>query len=174
MLNADTCLTNTDLLKGVIQLCMNGNCSSTTNLATVIASTVTGTTCNSMITEQQIDLTISSSGSSYIIDLITVTLTKSKIDFSVYKNYQIKTIINVANAASTVSYSGNPGYLLNKAVKMESSAGTYNLFNIADASGNCVISGVSTVSLLFGQNALYSCISSNPCASSLYIDQLPK
>ena len=82
--------------------------------------------------------------------------------------------MTVTNPASTVSYSGSPGYLLNKPVKMENSAGIYNLFNIADASGNCLTTGASNVDLLFGQNTVYSCLSANPCSSSLYIDQLAK
>lgn len=73
-----------------------------------------------------------------------------------------------------MSYSGNPGYLMNKQVNMVNSAGAYKLYNLADASGNCVTTASSTVDLLFGQNAIYSCISSNPCASSLYIDQIAK
>ena len=142
MLNANTCVTNYELYKGVIKLCLNGNCSTSFNLPTVPASTVTGgTTCNNFITEQKIDLTVSSTGSSYIIDSISITFTKQNVNFSVYKSYQIKTSITVTNAASTVSYSGSPGYLLNKPVKMETSTGNFTLFNIADASGNCLATG---------------------------------
>ena len=47
----------------------------------------------------------------------------------------------MTKAASTVSYSGSPGYLLNKPVKMETSAGNFSFFSIADASGNCLVTG---------------------------------
>lgn len=133
---------NYELFKGVIKLCLNGDCSTTFNLATVSPSTVTGgTTCNNLITEQKIALTVSSTGSSYLIDSISITFTRQNVDFSVYKSYQIKTSITVTNTASAVSYSGSPGYLLSKPVKIETSAGNFSLFNIADASGNCLATG---------------------------------
>lgn len=57
---------------------------------------------------------------------------------------------------------------------MENSAGNFSLFSIADVSGNCLTTGISKIDLLFGQNVIYSCLSPNPCANSLYIDQLAK
>lgn len=85
----------------------------------------------------------------------------------------------VTKTATAVGYSGNPGYVVGKSVKMVSSGGVYRLYSLEDASGNCVTtsaaaSASTAVDLLFGQNAIYSCVSSNPCDSSLYIDQIAK
>jgi hypothetical protein len=48
------------------------------------------------------------------------------------------------------------------------------LYNIADSSGNCISTGATPISVIFDQNVVYSCASSNPCASSLYIDSITK
>lgn len=96
-----------------------------------------------------IDITVSSSGKSYKIDTITITPNQSDIDMNVYKRYQVKTIINVKVSAASVSYSGNPGYLMGKPVIVEKSGSAYSILNVADGSGNCVLNsntnGVSNV-----------------------------
>lgn len=51
---------------------------------------------------------------------------------------------------------------------------SFNLFNIGDASGNCLTSGSTSYSVNFGQNSIQTCASSSPCGSSLYIDSLIK
>ena len=79
-----------------------------------------------------------------------------------------------SKSASAVQYSGNPGYLMGKNILMENSNAAFSLSNIADASGNCAVSATSSVPILFGQNEVYSCISSNPCASNLIVDSLAK
>ena len=57
---------------------------------------------------------------------------------------------------------------------MKNSGNSFDLYQIADSSGNCVITGSTSTSILFGQNAIYSCVSTNPCSSSLYIDSIIK
>jgi hypothetical protein len=58
---------------------------------------------------------------------------------NVYKKYQVKTTINVKINPASVSYSGNPGYMMNKPVIIEKSGSVYNLLNVADGSGKCVL-----------------------------------
>jgi hypothetical protein len=101
------------------------------------------------VTSLTIDITVLSSGKSYKIDTINITLNQSDINMNLYKRYQVKTIINVKVSAASVSYSGNPGYLVGKPVIVEKSGSVYNLLNVADGSGNCVVNsntnGVSSV-----------------------------
>jgi hypothetical protein len=91
------------------------------------------------VTSQKIDIIVSSSGKTYKIDSITIILDQKNIDMNVYKKYQVKTTINIKITAASVSYSGNPGYMMNKPVIIEKSGSVYNLLNIADGSGNCAL-----------------------------------
>ena len=91
------------------------------------------------MTSQKIDIIVSSSGKTYKIDSITIILDQKNIDMNVYKKYQVKTTINIKINAASVSYSGNPGYMMNKPVIIEKSGSVYNLLNVADGSGNCVL-----------------------------------
>jgi hypothetical protein len=68
------------------------------------------------VTGQTIDITVSSSGKAYKIDAITTTLSQEDIDMTVRKRYQVKTTINVRVGTGSISYSGNPGYQMNKPV----------------------------------------------------------
>lgn len=94
--------------------------------------------------------------------------------------YTIKTTIVVNKPANSTQYSGNPGYMMGKPITIQNAGSAFTLYNIADTSGNCIAAssaggvGSTTTSVLFGQNIAYSCISTNPCSSSLYIDSLIK
>ena len=68
--------------------------------------------------------------------------------------------------------SGNPGYLLGKAITITAPA-TFNA--IADpTTTNCYAAGAAagTISILFGESATYRCQSPLPCTNSYYIDSL--
>jgi hypothetical protein len=68
------------------------------------------------VTGQTIDITVSSSGKTYKIDAITITLNQEDVDMNIHKKYQVKTTINVRVGTGSISYSGNPGYQMNKPV----------------------------------------------------------
>lgn len=94
--------------------------------------------------------------------------------------YQVKTTVKVSIASGSIVYAGNPGYWMGKQVAVERVNGTaFSLLSIGDSSGSCYLTSntdpSSSIELVFGQNAVYSCQlpSSSPCSSSLYIDSLP-
>ena len=61
---------------------------------------------------------------------------------------------------------------MGKPIVVESSN---TLYSIADASGNCVATGSTAISLNFGQNTVFSCqFTADPCANSIYVDQIAK
>lgn len=76
MLTAQSCLTNTKIFEGVINFCKDGLCVNKSLLAAITPASVSLTTCINMITSQNILITLSSTGSSYIIDDITVSFTR--------------------------------------------------------------------------------------------------
>lgn len=162
-----------------MNFCRDGSCSLKTLLTAIVPATVVGSSCNNMVTAQAIAITLSSVGAVYVIEAISVNLTQENVDFSVNKVYPIKTTITITKSPSTVTYPGNPGYIMGKPVKLDN-AGVSQNFQIADSTGNCLTTPTtstpptSTVSLLFGQNAVYSCTANNPCSNSFYIDQLIK
>jgi len=118
LLNLKSCASSSSLYDGTINLCKNGNCSSTIALSTVntVGIDATGTICNNFITAQQFDITLSSSGSYYTLDSIAVTLTQKNIILPSSGRYNVNTKININLASGTTVYSGNPGYLMNKAI----------------------------------------------------------
>ncbi len=173
-LSADTCSKSSSYLQGTILLCKSGDCSSNQSLPTTPPSSSDGTTCNNMITSQSLNITLSSSGSSYIIDSITVNLSTNNIALSSNQRYSLSTVININKPVTSIEYSGNPGYQVGKTVGLAKAGVTYSLFHIADVSGNCVGTGVDKLVVSFGQNQVYSCVSATPCSSNLYVDSIAK
>jgi hypothetical protein len=127
-----------------------------------------------MITSQTINIALESSGLNYKISSILISISQGDINFGGNQRYSIKTNINVQLPSTVKTYSGNPGYQFGKPLVMNNSANSFSLYQIADSSGNCVNSGSTATSVLFGQNSVYSCVSSNPCSSTLYIDSIIK
>ena len=177
-LDSTTCPLATSLFSASMIVCKNGDCTDNIAFPAFTSAASPASVCTNFVTGQTIDITVSSSGKAYKIDAITIKLDQKDIDMTLNKNYQVKTIINVRVGAGSVSYSGNPGYMMNKPIMIEKSGAVYNLLNVADASGNCVLNsntnGISSLEIPFGQNTVYSCITSNPCSNSLYIDQIAR
>jgi hypothetical protein len=90
--------------------------------------------------------------------------------------YTIITTITINKPANSTSFSGNPGYIMGKSINVDNSGTPFTLFDIADGTGNCLNTGINGTStpILFGQNVAYSCATTTPCTSSLYIDSLAK
>jgi hypothetical protein len=113
-----------------------------------------------------ITYSIGTSGTSYIISGVTITPTYSTVA------YGSTVLVSLSmTVSSLVSSSGNPGYRLGKPITISPS-----VFAIGDpTTGTChTTSTGSTLSLLFGQSATYSCRSTSPCTTSYYIDSLIK
>lgn len=71
------------------------------------------------------------------------------------------------------SSSGNPGYLFGKPLQYVSGG----IYSITDANQNCVtnssVNPSSSLNIKFGINETFTCFTSTPCSSTLYIDQIP-
>ncbi len=147
-------------------LCLKGDCSSSSTSITVTTPTAGGSSCSNVLTGMTITYSIGTSGTSYIISGVTITPTYSTVA------YGSTVLVSLSmTVSSLVSSSGNPGYRLGKPITISPS-----VFAIGDpTTGTChTTSTGSTLSLLFGQSATYSCRSTSPCTTSYYIDSLIK
>lgn len=144
---------------------MKGDCSSSSASQTITAASLSGSTCNNVLTGLTISYTISSSQNYYTLSSATVTPSYSNIALG---STAITTVTLTVSAPTSTS--GNPGYKLGKAITINSA-----LSAITDPStGNCYAasSATGTISVLFGQANTYRCTSSSPCSNSYYIDSL--
>jgi hypothetical protein len=97
-------------------VCKNGECTDNIEFPAFASAASAASVCTNFATGQTIDITVSSSGKVYKIDAITIKLNQGDVDMTVHKKYQVKTTINVVVGTGSVSYSGNPGYQMNKPV----------------------------------------------------------
>lgn len=144
---------------------MDGQCTGSSTAQTITASTVSGTTCNNVLTGLTISYTLSSNGANYILTGVSITPTYTNINFG--STVVVKVTKTVTSPTST---SGNPGYQLGKPITISPS-----LSSISNpSSGACYTTGsaAGSISILFGQSAAYSCLSTSACSNSYYIDSL--
>ena len=148
------------------KLCLKGDCSSSSTSITVTTPTAGGSSCSNVLTGMTIAYTIGTSGTSYVLSSVTITPTYSTVTYG--STVVASLSVTVSSPASS---SGNPGYRLDKPITISPS-----IFALGDpTTGACYTTSTgSTLSLLFGQSATYSCISASPCSTSYYIDSLIK
>lgn len=151
-------------------LCRLGDCSVSITPSpgpgSIGTATYSGGTCSGAIIQTDISIKIDYTNNQYritsaSISALTGTITGAKAT--------IKTTISISRDAAVAQTSGNPGYLTGKQLKFASG----NIFQIADASNDCIVNtSLSTTSLgiKFGVNQTFTCFSSDPCATPLYID----
>jgi len=146
-------------------LCLKGDCSSSSTSITVTTPSAGGSSCSNVLTGMTISYTIGKSGTSYVLSGVTISPTyNSTVTYGSTVIVSLSVTVN-----SPVSSSGNPGYRLGKPITISPS-----IFTIGDpTTRTCYTSSTgSTLDLLFGQSATYSCVSPSPCSTSYYIDSL--
>lgn len=118
-----------------------------------------------MITSASVTLTLTSTGSSYNLSSAVLSVTQATKSIGV--SYSIPVSVSVSIPTSS---SGNPGYQLGKKITLHS-----NLYVIQNPStGTCYTTGsnLSTISMFFGLNQIFSCVGSSSCSNNFYIDTI--
>ena len=65
--------------------------------------------------------------------------------------------------------SGNPGYIVGRNIVILSSLSIIT----NPSNGNCLTAASNNISIPFGVQQTYSCVSASPCTNAFYIDSLP-
>ncbi len=127
-----------------------------------------GGACSGAIIKTDISIKIDYTNNQYRITSASISAQNSSSPIT-DKKITIKTTISISRDAAVAQTSGNPGYSTGKLLKFASG----NIFQIADANNNCITNASPSTTRLgikFGVNQTFTCFSSNPCATPLYID----
>ncbi len=151
-------------------LCRLGDCSvpitPSPGPGSIATASYSGGTCSGAIIQTDISIKIDYTNSHYRITSASISALTGSITGT---KATIKTRISISRDAAVAQTSGNPGYSTGKLLKFASG----NIFQIADANNNCITNAspsTTSLGIKFGVNQTFTCFSSNPCATPLYID----
>jgi hypothetical protein len=119
-----------------------------------------------MITTASVAFTLASSGNAYVLSN-NPSLLVNQTSLNIGKTYSIAVTVSVSMPSSL---SGNPGYQIGKNIIFNST-----IYSIGDpVTGACygTPNSSSTISVPFGLNQIFSCISNSSCPSNYYIDTI--
>lgn len=151
-------------------LCRLGDCSVSITPSpgpgSIAVPIYSGGTCSGAILQTDISIKIDYTNNQYRITSASISASTGSITGT---KATIKTTISISRDAAVAQTSGNPGYLTGKLLKFASG----NIFQIADANNDCITNAsrsTTSLGIKFGVNQTFTCFSSNPCATPLYID----